>query len=84
MLDAEAGVLFWQQDVDFADGIGDFNAEADDASFLAGLGSAYQISPDFPLALTLRYNRYFKVGDEDRTGRDNDIDRVAVGLRFAF
>jgi len=84
MLDAEAGVLFWQQDVDFTDAIGTFDAEADDASFLAGLGAAYQISPDFPLAVTMRYNRYFKVGDDDRTGHDNDIDRVGVGLRFAF
>jgi hypothetical protein len=40
--------------------------------------------PDFPLAITLRYNRYFEVGDQRRTGHDNDIDRFAVGAAFAF
>jgi opacity protein-like surface antigen len=80
----ELGALFWQQDVDFRDNIGSFDADEEDASFLFGVGANYQVMPDFPLAITLRYNRYFEVGDQRRTGHDNDIDRFAVGAAFAF
>jgi opacity protein-like surface antigen len=80
----EMGALFWEQDVDVSDDLGDFDAEKDDASFLLGAGASYQVVPDFPLAVTLRYNRYFEVGDERRTGHDNDIDRVAAGVAFGF
>lgn len=83
-LSSEVGVLFWQQNVDFRDSAGSFDASAKDASLLLGLGAGYQFTPDSPFTLTLRYNRFLEVGDQRRTGHDNDIDRIAAGMLFAF
>jgi opacity protein-like surface antigen len=83
-LSGELGVLVWQQAIDFQDSIGAFNADEDGASLLLGLGGGYRITPTSPLSVTLRYNRFFDVGDQRRVGNDNDIDRVGVGLVFAF
>jgi hypothetical protein len=79
----EVGGLFWQQDVDFDDSVSAFDAEEDDASWLVGAGVSYRIL-DTPVSLTARYNRYFEVGDQGRTGHDNDIDRVGVGVAVGF
>lgn len=80
----EVGVLFWEQSVDFQDSVGSFNANENDASLLLGLGAGYQFSPTSPFSATVRYNRFFEVGDERRTGHDNDIDRIGVGLVVDF
>jgi hypothetical protein len=79
----EVGGLFWEQDVDFDDSVTAFEADEDDSSWLVGVGASYRI-PDTPVSLTARYNRYFEVGDAGRTGHDNDIDRVGVGVALVF
>jgi hypothetical protein len=79
----EVGALFWQQKMNFEDMLGSFDAKKDEVSLLLGVGASYRIRHT-PLSLTARYDHYFEVGALRRTGHDNDIDRIALGVAWVF
>jgi OmpA-like transmembrane domain len=84
ILSGEVGVMFWERDFDFRDAVGSFKANDSDASLLLGAGAGYKFTPASPLSATLRYNRFFAVGDPRATGQFNDVDRIAAKIVFAF
>ena len=47
----------------------------------AGFGAEYALTKT--VALRAEYERYFDVGDEDKTG-ESDVDFWSVGLKFGF
>lgn len=84
LLTCEAGALFWDQRVRYADALGTFRANVSGTSALAGVGAGYQIVPEMGISLTARYTHFFDVGDAGKTGHDNDVDRISVGVAVGF
>lgn len=66
-------------DLDTGESLASAEEKASSKDLFAGIGAAWNVSPGF--ALRVEYQRYFDVGDNEKTG-ETDIDLLTLGVLF--
>lgn len=77
---AAGGVAYWDQEVELVNGANVLIADEHGVSPALGIGLNVYVDPARRYALHVSYLRFFELGDAAKTGRDNDVDYVGVGV----